>query len=133
MIVLDRDVLVTLRNSDRTVIQHLTQYRSEEWTITAHVVWESFQYHGVRTDMQQELNHLQSSFDRILPFTIGSALEAAYLDEKLRSQDVTLDAVDLLNLATAHEAGGTFLTHNKHDFDRGPVRDLADVDIVLTE
>ncbi|MDS0259200.1 PIN domain nuclease [Haloarcula sp. S1CR25-12] len=94
MIVLDRDVLVKLRNSNRTVIQHL-----------------------------------RSSFDRILPFTI----DTAYLDEKLQSQGVTLDPVDLLNLATAQEAGGTFVTHNRNDFDRGPVRDIADVDVVLTE
>jgi len=44
---------------------------------------------------------------------------------------VTLDPVDLLNLATAHEAGGTFVTHNSNDFDR--LHDLADVDVVVTE
>ncbi|MBX0284842.1 PIN domain-containing protein [Halomicroarcula sp. F28] len=132
MIVLDRDVLVKLRNSDQTVVQHLQQYRTDEWTIPAHVAWESFQYHGSRTDMVQELQHLRSSFDRILPFTVDTALEAAYLDEKLQSQGVTLDPIDLLNLATAQEAGGRFITHNKNNFDRGPVRDLADIDVVLT-
>lgn len=133
MIVLDRDVLVKLRNSEREVIRHLQQYSTDEWTIPAHVAWESFQYHGNRTDMLREQQHLQSSFDRILPFTCDTALEAAYLDEKLHAHGVALDAVDLLNVATAHQAGGTFVTHNKNDFDSPPVHDLVDIDIVRIE
>ena len=133
MIVLDRDVLVKLRNSNRTVIQHLQQYRTDEWTIPSHVAWESCQRHSSRTAMAKELQHLRSSFDRILPFTCDTALEAAYLDEKLQSHGVVLDPVDLLNLATAREATGTFVTHNKNDFDRPPVREIAEVDVILTE
>lgn len=133
MIVLDRDILVKLRNSEDAVIEHLKQYRTHEWTIPSHVAWESFQYHHNRSDMRRALQQLQSSLDRILPFTAETALEAAYLDEKLQSQGVTLDSVDLLNLATAHEAGGTFITHNKNDFDTGPLHQLVDVDVVGTE
>jgi len=133
MIVLDRDVLVKLRHSNRTVIAHLQQYRTDEWTIPSHVAWESSQCHGSRTDRLQELTNLQSSFDRILPFTVDTALEAAYLQDRLQSQDSSLDTVDLLNLATAYTEGATFVTHNKNDFDRGPVRDLADIDVVLTD
>jgi len=133
MIVLDRDVLVKLRNDEESVVRHLQQYSTREWTIPAHVAWESFQFHSTRADMLQEQHHLRSSFDRILPFTAETALEAAYIDQKLQSQGVTLDAVDLLNLATAHEAGGTFVTHNKTDFDREPIKQLADVDVVHTD
>jgi tRNA(fMet)-specific endonuclease VapC len=132
MIVLDRDVLVKLRNSEKRVVQHLKQYRTDEWTIPPHVAWESFQYHGTRSAMLEEQQHLRSSLDRILRFTSDTALEAAYLDEKLQSQGVNLDPVDLLNLATAHEAGGTFVTHNKNDFDKAPLQEIADVDVVLT-
>lgn len=132
MIVLDRDILVKLRNSEKAVVQHLKQYRTDEWTIPSHVAWESFQYHSSRSDMLREQQHLRASLDRILPFTSDTALEAAYLDEKLQSQGVKLDSVDLLNVATAHEAGGTFVTHNKNDFDKEPLREIADVDIVLT-
>ncbi|ACV47165.1 MULTISPECIES: type II toxin-antitoxin system VapC family toxin [Halomicrobium] len=133
MIVLDRDVLVKLRNSNETVVQHLQQYSTREWTIPSHVAWESFQYHSTRAEMLQEQHHLRSNFDRILSFTADTALEAAYIDQKLQSQDVTLDAVDLLNLATAHEAGGMFVTHNRNDFDKEPITQLADVDVVRTE
>jgi tRNA(fMet)-specific endonuclease VapC len=133
MIALDRDILVKLRNSKTPVVQHLQQYKTEEWTIPSHVAWESFQRYSSRSDMLQEQQHLQNSFDRILPFTTDAALEAAYLDEKLQSQGVALDAIDLLNLATAHEAGGKFVTHNKNDFDKGPLHALVDVDVVVTE
>ncbi|PSP95989.1 PIN domain nuclease [Halobacteriales archaeon QS_4_62_28] len=133
MIVLDRDVLVKLRNSEEAVVQHLQQYSTEEWTIPSHVAWESFQFHSSRADMLQEQQHLRSSFDRILPFTNDTALEAAYLDQKLQLQGVTLDAIDLLNLATAHEAGGLFITHNSNDFDEEPIRQLTDIDVIHTE
>lgn len=83
--------------------------------------------------MLQERQHLRSHLDRILPFTDDAALEAAYIDEKLQSQGTTLDPVDLLNLATAHEAGGTFVTHNKDDFDKAPLHELVDVDVVYTD
>lgn len=133
MIVLDRDVLVKLRNSDPNVIRHLQQYSKEEWTIPSHVAWESYQYHSSRADMITERKHLRASLDRILTFTADTALEAAYLDERLREEGVSLDSVDLLNVATAHEEGGTFVTHNKRDFDKPPLRDLVDVDVVHSE
>ncbi|QCP90385.1 PIN domain-containing protein [Haloarcula marismortui ATCC 43049] len=132
MIVLDRDILVKLRNSEAAVVEHLKQYRTDEWTIPSHVAWESFQRYDSRSDMLQEQQHLRSSLDRILPFTSDTALEAAYLDEKLQSQGVTLDSADLLNLATAHTEGGTFITHNKNDFDKEPLLELTDVDVVHT-
>lgn len=82
--------------------------------------------------MQQAQRRLRSNFDRIIDVSDDVALEAAYLDEKLQSQGVDMPPVDLLNLATAYTEGGTFVTHNKHDFDNSPVRSIADVDIVHT-
>jgi tRNA(fMet)-specific endonuclease VapC len=133
MIVLDRDIVAKLVETDRSVIQHLHQYSSEEWTIPSLVAWESYKAQSSRTEMQQAQSTLRSNFDRILDFTDDTALEAAYLDEKLQSQGVTVPAVDLLNLATAHEADGTFVTHNKHDFDKPPLYDLVDVDVLYTD
>jgi tRNA(fMet)-specific endonuclease VapC len=132
MIVLDRDVLVKLRNSNPAVVQHLQQYSTDEWTIPAHVAWESYQYHRSRVDKLQEQHHLRTHFDRVLSFTDETALEASYLDDKLQSQGITLDAVDLFNLAAAHAEGGTFVTHNKRDFDKPPIHSLANVDVVHT-
>ncbi|QGA82045.1 type II toxin-antitoxin system VapC family toxin [Halomicrobium sp. LC1Hm] len=133
MIVLDRDILAKLTELDQQIVQHLGQYREEEWTIPAIVAWESYKAQPSRSQMIETQNNLQSNFDRIINFTDDTALEAAYLGEKLQSQGVSLDAADLLNLATAHEEGATFVTHNSNDFDKGPVTQLTDVDVVHTE
>jgi len=130
MIALDRDVLVKLVESDQTVTQHLQQYSGKEWTIPALVAWESYKAQDSRTDMQRTQTLLRSNFDRIIDFSDDTALEAAYLDEKLRSQGVNLPTVDLLHLATAHAEGGTFVTRNKNDFDKPPLHDLVNVDII---
>ena len=130
MIVLDRDVVVKLVESDQTVVQHLQQYSSEEWTIPALVAWESYKAQDSRTGMQRTRTLLRSNFDRIIDFSDDTALEAAYLDEKLRSQGVTLPTVDLLHLAAAHAEGGTFVTHDRNDFDKPPLHDLVNVDAI---
>ncbi|WP_436929097.1 type II toxin-antitoxin system VapC family toxin [Halosimplex halobium] len=133
MIVLDRDIVANLVETDQSVINHLHQYSSEEWTIPSLVAWESYKAQDSRTEMRQTQSTLRSNFDRIVDFTDDTALEAAYLDEKLQSQGVNVPPVDLLNLATAHEANGTFVTHNRNDFDRPPLHDLVDVDVVNTD
>ncbi|MBV0925033.1 type II toxin-antitoxin system VapC family toxin [Halomicroarcula limicola] len=132
MIVLDRDILVKLVESNQEVIRHLKQYRTEEWTIPSLVAWESYKAQDSRQEMRQAQTRLQSDFDRIIDFSDDTALEAAYLDERLTSQSVSLDPVDLLNLATAYEEGGTFVTHNERDFDKAPLLELADIDVVHT-
>jgi len=133
MIVLDRDVLVKLTESEAEVVQHLQQYSAEEWTIPSLVAWESYKAQSSRSEMLRIQSTLRENFDRILQFTDDTALETAYLDEKLRSQGVSLDSVDLLNVATAHARGGTFITHNKRDFDTPVLYDLVDVDVLFTE
>jgi tRNA(fMet)-specific endonuclease VapC len=133
MILLDRDVLVGLGNADPQVVRHLQQYRSEEWTLPAIVAWESYKAESSRSDMRHEQTKLQSNFDRIIDFGDDTALEAAYLDEKLQSRGISIDTADLLNLATAHEQSATFLTRNENDFDTGPVHELVDIDVIRRE
>jgi tRNA(fMet)-specific endonuclease VapC len=82
--------------------------------------------------MKRTQSKLQRQLDRIIDFSDDTALEAAHLADKLQSQGVALSPVDLLNLATARAESGTFVTHNKHDFDKPPIHALADVDIVRT-
>jgi len=133
VIVLDRDVLVKLTELDQEVVQHLGQYRGEEWTIPAIVAWESYKSQLSRSRMIETQNNLRSNFDRIIDFTDDTALEAAYLGRKLQSQGFSLDAADLLNLVTAHEAGGTFVTHNRNDFDRAPIHRRYEADAPTLE
>jgi predicted nucleic acid-binding protein len=134
MIVLDSDVLVKLGGADPdpAVVDHLQQYSEAEWTVPAIVAWEFYSSCHSRTEMERARARLTSTLDRVLDFGDGTALEAAYLDEKLRSHGVALEPADLLNLATAREAGGTFVTHNKRDFDKRPVREIADIDVVYS-
>ena len=133
MITFDRDIITKLIEGDEQIIGHVEGYSGEEWTIPALVAWESYESYDSRTEMVRARNKLQSEFDRIIDFSDDVALEAAYLDERLQLQGVSLDTVDLLNLATAYEDGGKFVTHNKRDFDKGPLHDLADVDVLYTE
>lgn len=135
MIVLDNDVLVKVggANPDPEVVNHLQQYRNEEWTIPSIVAFEFYRSCSSRSEMERARTRLTSTLDRIIEFTGNSALEAAYLEERLQSQGISLDPVDLLNLATAHTEGGTFVTHNKNDFDKKALLELADVDVIHTE
>ncbi|AWB28057.1 type II toxin-antitoxin system VapC family toxin [Halococcoides cellulosivorans] len=132
MIVLDRDVLAKIsgRDVDQGVLNHCRQYSREEWTIPAIVAWESYKAVSERSQKRRVQRALADNFDRILDLTDDAGLEAAALDESLSAQGVTLDTADLLNLAIAHEAGGTFVTHNANDFDTPPVHDLVDIDVV---
>lgn len=132
MIVLDDDILVKLGGAppDSKVVSHLQQYSHEEWTIPAIVAFEFYKSCDDRTEIERARRTLNRHLDRVLDFTDDTAVEAAYLDEKLQSQGVSLPPADLLNLATAYEAGGTFVTHNKNDFGKPPLVDLVDVDVV---
>jgi len=134
MIVLDNDVLVKLGGADPDpdVVSHMQQYSHEEWTVPALVAFEFYRSCDTRPEMERARRALSDQLDRIVDFTGRTALEAAYLDERLRSQDVVLPPIDLLNLATAHAEEATFVTHNKNDFDKPALLSLVDVDVVHT-
>jgi len=134
MITLDNDILVKWgsANPDPHVVSHLQQYSHEEWTVPSIVAFEFYKSCTSRSQMRQIQSKLGDRLDRILGFSDDTALKAAYLSERLQSQGVDLPPVDLLNLATAYAEGGTFVTHNKRDFDKAPLLDLADVDVVHT-
>lgn len=134
MIVLDRDVLakVTGRNPDQEILSYLQQYSRQEWTIPAVVAWESYKAASGRSQMLRTQRALADTLDRTLDLTDDVALEAAYLEEKLAQQDVSLGIADLFNLATAHEAGATFITHNSNDFDKPAIHQLVDLDVIVS-
>ena len=133
MIVLDNDVAVKLlRKDDPVVKSHLNRYSSEAWAIPSLVSFEFFQHYDQLDVVSQTQQQLLRVFDEILPFTDDVAVEAWRLNDRLLSQDITLDKLDLLNLATAHEAGATFVTHNSNDFDKTPIHQLTDIDVVVS-
>jgi len=133
VIVLDNDIAVKfLRGDDGSVTSHLRQYSGEAWAIPSLVSFEFFQHYDRLEVVVQTRQKLQQVFDEILPFTAEVAVEAWRLDDLLESQGVSLEPLDLLNLATSRDVGATFVTHNKRDFDKRPLHDLVDVDVVYT-
>ncbi|MCU4716597.1 type II toxin-antitoxin system VapC family toxin [Halapricum hydrolyticum] len=133
MIVLDNDVAVKLlREDDSAVKSHLSQYSGEAWAIPSLVSFEFFQHYGELTVVAQTQRRLHDVFDEILPFTDDVAVEAWRLNDRLLAQEISLDILDLLNLATAHEAGATFITHNSNDFDKPSVYQLVDLDVIVS-
>ena len=49
---------------------------------------------------------------------------------RLETAGTDLDLADLLAAATAREAGATFVTANVNDFDKTPIHQLMDIDVV---
>lgn len=133
MIVLDNDVAVKLlREDDPAVKSHLSQYSNDAWAIPSLVSFEFFQHYERLDVVSQTQQQLLRVFDEILPFTDDVAVEAWRLNDRLLSQGIALDKLDLLNLATAHEAGATFVTHNSNDFDKPPIYQLVDLDVIVS-
>jgi len=133
VIVLDNDVAVKLLREDNSpVLSHLSRYSDEAWAIPSLVSFEFFQHYDDLTVVSQTQRRLHNVFDEILPFTDDVAVEAWRINDRLLTQGISLKALDLLNLATAHEAGGTFVTHNSNDFDKPPVHQLVDLDVIVS-
>lgn len=133
MIVLDNDVAVKLLREDDSVVRsHLSQYSGEAWAIPSLVSFEFFQHYDDLTVVSQTQRRLHDVFDEILPFTDDVAVEAWRINDRLLTQEITLKPLDLLNLATAHEAGGTFVTYNSNDFDKPPIHQLVDLDVIVS-
>jgi len=132
MIVFDNDTAVKiLREGDAAVTSHLRQYSSETWAIPSLVAFEFFQHYDELAIVAQTQQRLHDVFDEILPLTDDVAVEAWRINDRLLSQGIGLDKLDLLHLATASEAGGTFVTHNSSDFDKTPVHQLTDIDVIV--
>ncbi|MUV90203.1 PIN domain-containing protein [Halapricum sp. CBA1109] len=133
MIVLDNDVAVKLlREDDPVVKSHLSQYSNEAWAIPSLVSFEFLQHYSRLDVVSRTQQQLHRVFDEILPFTDDVAVEAWRLNDRLLPQNIALDKLDLLNLATAHEAGATFVTHNSNDFDKSPIHELTDIHVIVS-
>jgi len=63
------------------------------------VAFEFYKSCTDRSQMEQARRQLTNTLDRIIDFTDETALEAADLDERLKSEEITLSPVDLLDLA----------------------------------
>lgn len=132
MICLDNSVLSRFasREPSPSVNDFLAAHSSEPWTVPATVAFEYYSYFDTRGEIARQQSKLNTVFDGILPTTDDVAAEAAQTQAALAAQDVILDTADLLHVATAREAGATFVTRDIDDFDKEPVLDLLDVALI---
>lgn len=134
MLYLDNDVLAKFArpNPDPAVVQYLKNHSSEPWGISALVAYEFVSFYP-QSQRQGKLRQLeQNVLDEISPIDAQTSLEAANLGSLLENAGTSLDTGDLLVAATARQHGGTLATANKNDFDRQPIHELVDVELVPT-
>jgi len=134
MILLDNDVLRKARdaNPDPAVLSYLERHRDDPWLVSAIVLYEYLTYYGSDGTRRQQRYELKRMLNRVVPFDEETAAEAADIENSLDAVGTSLDVADLLIAATAREHGATLATANADDFDKEPIRQLLDVDIVDT-
>lgn len=131
MLCLDNSVLAKFArpNPDPNVISSLEAYAGDPWAVPVTVLFEYLRYYSSASAVRAQHHELTAHIERVLPLTEAVAVEAVLLEQSLADQGVRLDLGDLLHAAIARERGATLITCDS-DFDRGPVRDLLDVDVV---
>ena len=134
MLYLDNDVLAKFArpNPDPAVVQYLKEHSSEPWGISALVAYEFVSFYP-QSQRREKLRQLeQDILNEISPIDTQTSLEAANLRSLLENAGTSLDTGDLLVAATARQHSGTLATANKNDFDKQPIHELLDVEIVPT-
>jgi predicted nucleic acid-binding protein len=132
MICLDNSVLRRFAspNPSPGVDAYLKANASVPWVIPATVAFEYYVFYDTQADIRTQQRLLNSRLDGILPLTDEVASEAAQLQTLFDEHDIALDLADLLHVATARDAGATFVTRDAGDFDKQPLRDLLSIDII---
>lgn len=132
MIVLDTDVLVEYArpNSDPAVTSYLTQRTDEQWIVPSVGLYEYLSFYGSQSRRRTERKQVESRVDAVLPLDADAALEASDIEYLLSSSGTSLDPGDLLIAAIARSRNATLATRNKNDFDKQPIQQLMDIDIV---
>lgn len=135
MLCFDNSIVAKFARSDpdENVISYLERNASQPWTIPASVLFEYLRYYSSQSAVQQQHHALTQQVQRVLPLNEGVAVEAVHLEQALSSQDITLGLADLLHAATARENNATFVTCDVADFDRVPIHQLLDIDIIEPE
>jgi Predicted nucleic acid-binding protein, contains PIN domain len=132
MIVLDNNIIrkYARPDPDEAVLNYLSKHRTEPWGISAIVLFEFLSYYDTRSKQRTRRNQLTQAVDNVISFDGDTAAEAASMETSLEAAGVSLDDVDLLVAATARQHQATFVTADKNDFDKMPLHELMDIDIV---
>ena len=134
MIVLDTDTLIDWGRSGTsgTVSNYLSARTTHQWVIPSIALYEYLTFYDSQSRRRRERQRIENLTDDILPFDADAAQEAADIENLLESAGASLDTGDLLIAAIARDRGGILATRNKNDFDKTPIHQLMDVDIVDT-
>jgi predicted nucleic acid-binding protein len=132
MIVLDNDVLVgwARANTDPEVHAYLSERTNEQWFLTGVGLYEYLTFFDDQSRRRRERRALEQRIDGVLPLDADAAAAAADMENLLAAAGTSLDEADLLVAATARSRRATFATRNRNDFDKAPVHELLDVDLV---
>jgi predicted nucleic acid-binding protein len=132
MICLDNSVLSRFSSPESfpEIEEYLAAHSSALWTVPASVAYEYYSYFDSQSEIRTQQRRLEETLDGILPVDDSVAAEAAMIETALTQQDTSLDTADLIHVATARESGATFVTRDRDDFDREPIQQLLDVDIL---
>lgn len=132
MIVLDNNIIrkYARPDPDEAVLNYLSKHRTEPWGISAIVLFEFLSYYDTQSKQRTRRSQLTQAIDNVISFDGDTAAEAASMETSLKAADVSLDDVDLLIAATARQHQSTFVTADKNDFDKTPLHELMDIDII---
>ena len=132
MICLDNDIFsrYASERSYPAVDQYLAEHAGDAWILPAMVLFEYLKRHDSHSAIQTHRLNAEQSVDGVADLNTDVAMEAANLQTRLATADTSLDPADLLIAATAREYGATLVTANENDFDKQPIHELLDVDIV---
>jgi predicted nucleic acid-binding protein len=132
MLCLDNSVVAKFARPtpDDNVVSYLQQNASQPWAIPATVLFEYLRYYSSQSAIQQQYHALTRRIQRVLPLNEAVAVEAAQLEQILTDQEISLPLADLLHVATARENNATFVTCDIADFDKAPLRQLLEIDII---
>jgi len=132
MICLDNDVFsrYASRQSYPAVSEYLTSHSTEPWHLPSIVLFEYLQRYSAHNTIQNERQKVEQSIDAIIPVDADVAEEAANIRARLATAGTSLDVPDLLIAAAARNRGCTLVTRNANDFDKSPIHELMNVDII---
>jgi predicted nucleic acid-binding protein len=132
MLLLDTNVLAKWGNPTETqnVVPYLQKHSNEAFVTSSLVMFEFFRPAKRRNNRQQVRTWLGRVLDSIEPFTEDAGITSAEVEATLQQQNHTLQMRDLLIASHARDVGATFVTFDKGDFQKKPVQQLLDVDVI---
>lgn len=132
MLCLDNSVLrkYSQPSPDSAVVAFLKERKSRDWVVPSLVAFEFYRPVGSPQELLRIQQGLHRIVDDILPVDEDAVTEAIDIENSLAKADTSLDVVDLLHVATSEAAGATFVTTDAGDFDKVPIRELLDVEVI---